>query len=59
MILHSNAKSYLMNLSSPISVLMVSSVTIFIGDCFFPVTHRPGQYVGPKRREMEKDSTRF
>lgn len=44
-----------MNLSSPISVLMVSSVTMLIGDCFFPVTHRPGQYVGPKRRKMEKD----
>lgn len=34
---------------------MVSSVTMFIGDCFFPVTHRPGQYVGPKRRKMQKD----
>lgn len=38
---------------------MVSSVTMFIGDCFFPVTHRPGQYVGPKRRKMEKDYVCF
>lgn len=42
-----NAKSYRSNLRAPRSILMASSVTMLIGDCFFPVVHIPGQLFGP------------